>query len=59
MATNCKPEGFTTSWQKVSFGHVFATEPALLTSVQSLNNEVGLPSSSQPWFTAPRPKFNG
>ena len=41
-------------WQKISFAHEFASPPAFLTSIQTLNNENGLPeTSSEPWFTVP------
>jgi len=43
--------GASTSWQKISFTHPFTATPAFLTSVQTVNNENGLPhSSSQPFF---------
>ena len=43
--------GVSTSWQKISFTHPFTDTPAFLTSVQTVNNENGLPSSSsQPFF---------
>ena len=46
-------------WQKISFAHAFASPPAFLTSIQTLNNENGLPgSSSEPWFTVPWPWTN-
>ena len=43
----------TESWEKVSFAHNFTTEPpAFLATIQSVNNENGLPTgSSRPWFT--------
>jgi len=43
--------GVSKSWQKISFTHSFSATPAFLTSVQTVNNENGLPSSSsQPFF---------
>eukprot|EP00435_Cladocopium_sp_Y103_P035505 s2435_g9.t1 len=40
------------TWEKISFAHDFASPPAFLTSIQTLNNENGLPEkNSEPWFT--------
>jgi len=49
----CTASGIASKqWQKISFAHAFASPPAFLTSIQTLNNENGLPgSSSEPWFT--------
>lgn len=49
----CKARGIPRKkWQKISFAHEFASPPAFLTSIQTLNNENGLPeTSSEPWFT--------
>eukprot|EP00435_Cladocopium_sp_Y103_P074180 s7_g47.t1 len=49
----CKATGIPRSkWQKISFAHDFASPPAFLTSIQTLNNENGMPEkSSEPWFT--------
>ena len=46
----------SSKWDKIAFAHAFASPPAFLTSIQTLNNENGLPaSSSEPWFTVPWP----
>ncbi|CAE7933577.1 unnamed protein product [Symbiodinium necroappetens] len=52
-STKCRPSGgLSTSWQKVDFQNQFAEQPAFLTTIQTVNNEVGLPSAnSEPWFT--------
>ncbi|CAE7760511.1 unnamed protein product [Symbiodinium pilosum] len=52
-STKCRPSsGLSTSWQKVDFQNQFVEKPAFLTTIQTVNNEVGLPSAnSEPWFT--------
>jgi len=52
IAGSCTPAGLQTSWQKVAFQNPFSNPPAFLTTIQTANNEVGLPAgNSQPWFT--------
>mgnify|MGYP001818730989 CR=1 FL=1 len=55
LSSGASAAGLATSWQKATFQHQFAEKPAFLTSIQTVSNELGLPSAnSQPWFTAAR-----
>jgi len=48
----CRDKGMSRSWSKVDFSHSFAEPPAFLSTVQTTNNEIALPTgTSQPWFT--------
>ena len=45
------------SWNAIRetrFEHTFMRPPALLTTIQTVNNEKGLPSNSRPWLTVAR-----
>lgn len=51
-STKCLGSGLPAiSWEKISFAHQFPAPPAFLSSIQTVNNENGLPSNSQPWLT--------
>jgi len=47
----CLVSGLTQGWASLPFQHAFSSAPALLTALQTVNNEQGLPGNSQPWFT--------
>ncbi|CAK9081600.1 Hypothetical protein (Fragment), partial [Durusdinium trenchii] len=44
--------------EETRFEHTFTRPPALLTTIQTVNNEKGLPSNSRPWLTVAVQRVN-
>ncbi|CAK9106568.1 unnamed protein product, partial [Durusdinium trenchii] len=58
----CSPAGLKQDpWGEIEetrFEHTFTRPPALLTTIQTVNNEKGLPSNSRPWLTVAVQRVN-